>query len=207
MANSVQIKKRRSELKKHLLSKNLTIVSFINDVEPLYRNDDFINKFNKVSESVIRSDLKSLGYVYSYSQEGFILESVYFDNEVELRIIKHLYFMDLYQPISVNIIPFDCDETLNTKFSYILLHYKKPTDKTMQQYNISNLLKDLEIYYEYVYNAPNLGELHTICTENYIKFEFLDSDSLDLLYNHLKEWKLKGKEQNPFKKRKIGRTK
>lgn len=207
MATQINIQKRQSELKKHLLSKNSSTIYFIEDVKPLYRENNFINKFDEVSESRIREDLKSIGYVYSHMEKGYILKSKYFDSEVELRIIKHLFFMNLYQPISIDLVPFDANKDLATKFSYILLNYQKPSEKSMQQYNIPNLLKDLKIYYEYVYNSPNLGELHIISTENYIKFEFLDSDSLNLLYKNLESWKLKGKEQNPFVKRVFGKKK
>lgn len=207
MADKITIKERQNTLKKYLISENLGSVSFSLNVLPLYNESWFKEKFGKVSESRIREDLKAIGYVYSNKEKAFIDSSVYFKLEIETEIIRCLYFMNLYKPISVNLIPFDYSENSNNKLSYIFLQYKKPKERIYSKYNIKNLLKNIRIYYNYVYNDPDLGDLDTIIREKYVKFEFLDSELMNILYENLVMWKSKSKKQNPFIRRKVGRVK
>ena len=208
MASKLEIKNRQSELKSTLLKKNLTLINFSRDVMPIYEEESFIEKFGFLSESRAREDLKAIGYIYSKDDEVFISKSSYIGEEAESQIIRCLYFMNLYQPIRIDLIPYDPDvENSCCQLSYILLQYEKPKKREYSKYNINNLLKNIKIYYEYVYNNSNLGELNIITTEKYVKFEFLDSKYLNRLYNHLKTWKSESKKQNPFIRRKVGRVK
>lgn len=206
MASKSEIKSRQSELKSALLEKHLTLVDFYRDVTPIYEQESFIEKFGLLSESRVREDLKAIGYVYSKDNEAFISSSSYVGEEAESQIVKCLYFMNLYQPISIDLIPYDSDcENAFCQLSYILLQYEDPKKREYSKYNIKNLLKNLEIYYEYVYHDSTLGELNIVTTKKYVKFEFLDTKYLNRLYEHLKNWKLKSKDQNPFARRKVGR--
>lgn len=206
MASKSEIKRRQSELKSALVEKHLTLVDFYRDVTPIYEQESFIEKFGLLSESRVREDLKAIGYVYSKDNEAFISSSSYVAEEAESQIIRCLYFMNLYQPISIDLIPYDSDcENAFCQLSYVLLQYEDPKKREYSKYNIKNLLKNLEIYYEYVYHDSTLGELNIVTTEKYVKFEFLDTKYLNRLYEHLKNWKLKSKDQNPFVRRKVGR--
>lgn len=205
MASKELIKERQSTLKKYLISENLTSVDFYLHIEPLYKKSWFKEKFGKVSQSRMRHDLKSIGYVYNSKEKNFTNASAYSSIEAESEIVKCLFFMNLYRPISVDLIPFDFYETPNCKLSYIFLNYEKPKDRTYAKYSIKYLLKNLSIYYDYMYSDSCLGELNIITTEKYIKFEFLDSQALNHLYENLEKWKLKSKKQNPFVRRKVGR--
>lgn len=206
MASKSEIKSRQSELKSSLLEKNLTLVDFYRDVTPIYEQESFIEKFGLLSESRVREDLKAIGYVYSKDNEAFISNTSYIGEEAESQIIRCLYFMNLYQPISIDLIPYDNDsENTICQLSYILLQYEDPKKREYSKYNIKNLLKNLKIYYEYVYHDSTLGELNIVTTEKYVKFEFLDTKYLNRLYDHLKKWKSKSKDQNPFVRRKVGR--
>lgn len=202
MATKKEIKERQSYLKKYLISLNRTEISFSKDVFPFYKSSKFISRFGELSESRARKDLASLGYIYSKERERFISDSVNDVHEIYSQIIQCMYFMTLYKPFSIDLVPYNYDiESNKCKFSSILLHYEKPSERNFYKYNIDTLLKNIKMYYDKVYNNSDLGELNIIITEKYLKFEFLDSEYLNRLYENLEDWK--SNQRVPSKKRKF----
>lgn len=202
MATKKEIKERQSYLKKHLISLNRNEISFFTDVLPFYRSAKFISRFGELSESRARKDLTSLGYIYSKERERFISDSVNDVHEIHSQIIQCMYFMTLYKPFSIDLVPCNYDiESNRCQLSSILLHYNRPSERNFSKYNIDTLLKNIKMYYDKVYNNSDLGELNIVITEKYLKFEFLNFEDLNRLYENLEDWK--SNQREPGKKRKF----
>lgn len=191
MANKANILARRNDLKSFMINNRHEQLTF-KEIKNFYDTSVFIDKYDVLSDSRIREDLKAIG-VYPTKENLYSIDNGYDIDSVEISISKTLNHFNLYRPMLVSEpldITFDDDSISEDLWLYSIMLKRKPlVTKSDSKFSIEYLITNLNKFYDYTSVSDGIYYFDIIKGSTTIQFLFNDADKMNCFYTNLLKWK------------------